>query len=102
MGLGFRCAAGYYPILQFLNCTLVVVQLCSSLNPSLLVRGSDIDLESEACRCFGAARFDIYAALRLTSLRRYRGALKHRMAPTDPWTVVEGQFLTVWGTNVAW
>jgi hypothetical protein len=25
---------------------------------------SDVDLESEACRCFGAARFDIYAAVR--------------------------------------
>ena len=25
---------------------------------------SDVDLESEACRCFGTARFDIYAAVR--------------------------------------
>jgi sphingosine kinase len=63
---------------------------------------SDIDLESEACRCFGSARFDIYAALRLTSLRRYRGTLRHRMNANDPWTTVEGQFLMVWGTNVAW
>ena len=25
---------------------------------------ADVDLESEACRCFGAARFDVYSAVR--------------------------------------
>lgn len=42
---------------------------------------ADIDLESEACRCFGAARFDIYAALRMLSLRSYTAQLRHRMGP---------------------
>ena len=26
---------------------------------------ADVDLESEACRCFGAARFDVYSAVRV-------------------------------------
>ena len=63
---------------------------------------ADIDLESEACRCFGSARFDIYAALRMVALRTYTGTLRHRLGPDEPWTTVTGDFLMVWGTNVAW
>jgi Diacylglycerol kinase catalytic domain len=36
---------------------------------------SDIDIESEACRCLGAARFDAYGALRALCLRKYKGTL---------------------------
>jgi sphingosine kinase len=62
---------------------------------------SDIDLESETCRCFGAARFDVYAVLRIMALRRYRGVLRHRMEGR-PWTTVEGEFVMVWANNLPW
>lgn len=62
---------------------------------------SDIDLESETCRCFGAARFDMYAVLRILALRKYRGVLRHRMEG-GPWTTVEGDFLMVWANNLPW
>ena len=62
---------------------------------------SDIDLESETCRCFGSARFDMYAVLRILALRRYRGVLRHRMEG-GPWTTVEGDFVMVWAMNLPW
>ena len=63
---------------------------------------ADVDLESETCRCFGAARFDVYAAVRIMALRGYRAVLRHRMAPSDPWTTVEGDFVMVWANNLPW
>jgi diacylglycerol kinase family enzyme len=38
---------------------------------------ADLDLESENLRCLGAARFDVYAVLRVISLRRYRGRFSY-------------------------
>lgn len=38
---------------------------------------SDIDLESESLRCLGAARFDVYGALRAFCLRKYRGRFSY-------------------------
>lgn len=42
---------------------------------------ADLDLESERLRCLGAARFDVYALLRVASLRRYHGRFSYVPAP---------------------
>lgn len=44
---------------------------------------SDVDIESESLRCLGAARFDVYGALRACCLRTYRGRFHYLPADDD-------------------
>ena len=44
----------------------------------------------------------MYAAIRILNLRNYKATLRHRIRGTDPWTTVEGDFVMVWGNNLAW
>ena len=45
---------------------------------------ADLDIESEALRCLGAARFDVYGAIRGLFLRKYRGKLSWLPASPVP------------------
>ena len=44
---------------------------------------ADLDLESESLRCLGGARFDVYALVRVASLRRYRGRFSFVLASPE-------------------
>lgn len=44
---------------------------------------ADLDIESEALRCLGAARFDVYGLIRAVALRKYRGRLSWLPATPD-------------------
>lgn len=44
---------------------------------------SDVDIESESLRCLGAARFDVYGALRACCLRTYRGRFHYLPADDE-------------------
>jgi len=81
---------------------------------------SDIDIESECLRCFGSARFTIYAVYRVLCPRALDAELYYwptdaaaRPAPgaapaieaplpDGPWQKIEDNMLVFWGTNAAW
>ena len=86
---------------------------------------ADIDIESEALRFLGAARFTVQALLRCMLLRRYRGTLLFQapagaqpvgrsatgaeidtaaqMGATDgAWRVLDGPFDSLWALNLPW
>ena len=79
---------------------------------------ADIDIESEALRFLGSTRFDLWGALRVLSLRRYRakfsylpvessGRIVHvdKLPPlTNPlpseWKTIEDDFILFWASHV--
>ena len=75
---------------------------------------SDVDIESERLRFLGYLRTDIYALMRILSLRSYKGRfsfLPHSDGKHPPcqsrewdgeWQVIEDEFILFWAMNTAW
>jgi sphingosine kinase len=63
---------------------------------------SDVDLESETLRSFGALRNTIYGLLRVAFLRRYTARLTYLDATTDSWQTLEASdWIGLWACNVS-
>jgi sphingosine kinase len=55
---------------------------------------SDVDIESEAVRCFGALRFTLWAVWRVITLRQYAASLHYQDAQSGEWqTMTATDFL---------
>lgn len=75
---------------------------------------SDVDIESEKLRFLGSLRFDLYALLRVSFLRTYRGRFSFVPHPdgnypltkvtqqNDEWQVIEDDFILFWAMNATW
>jgi sphingosine kinase len=63
---------------------------------------SDIDVGSEAWRCLGPLRFNLYALWRLITAWRYTGGFRFRKPGARDWHELGGEFLMVWACNMPW
>ncbi len=75
---------------------------------------SDVDIESERLRFLGYLRTNIYALMRIISLRSYKGRFsflphsdwKHPLAQSKEWDgewqVIEDEFILFWAMNTTW
>jgi len=64
---------------------------------------SDVDVESEACRCCGAVRFVCWTLWRLMCLRRYPGKVSYKLQDGGgEWVSIEDDFALVAGVGVPW
>lgn len=74
---------------------------------------SDVDIESEKLRFLGSLRFDLYALLRVSFLRTYRGRFSFvphpdgnypltKVTQQDQWQVIEDDFILFWAMNATW
>ena len=62
---------------------------------------SDVDLESEVCRCCGPLRLTMYGLLRIANARRYSGTFAYLDAASDEWVTIDSrQWLGIWACNV--
>lgn len=76
---------------------------------------ADVDIESECIRWLGESRFDLWAVLRVLTMRKYRGRLSYLPSDrsiepsemprlTDPvpdsWTVIEDDISLFWASHI--
>jgi len=64
--------------------------------------GSDVDIESEVCRCCGSFRFTLWAIWRICCLRPYAGRISYKPVGTEDWVTIDDDFTMVFAANVPW
>jgi sphingosine kinase len=82
--------------------TLATAPPAHSAHPACPHQASDIDIGSEAWRCLGPLRFDLYALWRLITGWRYTGGFRFRRPGAREWHELGGPFLMVWACNMPW
>ncbi len=78
----FNIAKGFTRQLDVAKCEYGDGQTRFSFLELIWGLAADVDIESEPCRCCGPLRFDLFAVMRMCSLRRYPGELSY-LGATD-------------------
>lgn len=65
---------------------------------------ADVDIQSDKLRFLGSLKTDIYALLRILTLRSYRGKLSLTPAQPDAniYTSIEDNYILLWAMNLPW